>query len=357
MMTTEARNKHALNGNWDLAMDYPVLDPAADLDVGENHAFWFFDHAGQYSLLNCHIQGGGSVPAGSVITGTYQKFDNWRRRRIVFPIGGPNDELMVDFAIADGAEANGYALGGWTFRCIVPFERWTGQYRGSPRVIPRLDSLPGIVDLDGPREPIEIDVDFEMALPPWLTGGYCEDPPGRADGLLAVGRPRYEQLCHVLGTVRRPGRADYQFTGTGLRTHRLGARAATVCRGTSWASAVFPSGKGFGSLQLLDKAGGKMYAEAFVAAADRVMRQVRVVRTPYLEKLDCVGRRFEIELEEVGRSHVVAGEVLQCAFNYGIGVDRAPGAIDFAHMMCRYHWDDEETVGLLEQGMEIERLT
>lgn len=345
-----------LSGGLPLAMDYPILDPGADLKAGENHAFWFFDDSGKYSLLNCHIQGGGSVPAGSVVTGEYQAFDSWKTRRIVFPIAGPDDELMVDFAIADGAERDGYTLGGWTFRCEKPFERWTGRYSGKPRVIERSRSMRDVIDLNGPRASIEIDLVFEMTLPPWSNGTFVEQTASTTNGVLAIGKPRYEQLCRVSGTVRRPEQPDYPFTGTGIRTHRLGERKATVILASSWTSAVFPSGKGFGSVQLLSPDGSKMYSEAFVTSPGSGMSMARIVETPYWQRLDTVGERFTIKLDGPEGLQTVEVEVLKAAYNYGIGVDRTAGAIDFCHMMCRYRWDGEETVGLMELGMAVERL-
>ena len=48
----------ALNGGLADSQDCPILDSAADVSCGENHAFWFFDDKGRYSLLNYHIHFG-----------------------------------------------------------------------------------------------------------------------------------------------------------------------------------------------------------------------------------------------------------------------------------------------------------
>ena len=344
----------SLHGGLPPEADYPILEGEADLSAGENHAFWFFDNAGRHSLLNCHIQGGGSVPAGSVVAGTYQKFPDWRTRRIVFPLTGPDGELFVDFVIAKGAEADGYLIGGWEFRCVEPFKRWTGRYRGRPRRTSRAETMRGIIDLDGPRVAVEVDVDCEMALPPWVQGDFAEESPGREWGLLAIGTPRYEQLYRVTGAVRIAGRDEYRFTGTGLRTHRYGKRVATTVLGSSWLSAVFPSGRSFGSLQFLDGEGRARYKEAFVTDAGGGLVAVRATETPWLEGLDCIGRRVAFAYEGPNGSGRIEGEVLHAAYNYGIGVDRSPGALDFCHTMVRFRWDGEESVGMMELGMLID---
>lgn len=346
-----------LSGPLPPEIDYPILDPTADLIAGENHAFWFFDDKHGYSLLNCHIQGGGSVPAGGVVAGAYQQFGDWATRRIVFPMGGPDGALYVDFAIeAAAANSDGYAVGGWEFRCVEPFRRWTGRYRGMPRLTSRAETLLGIIDINGPRVAIEVDVDFEMVLPPWVQGDFAESSPEREWGLLAVGTPRYEQLCKTFGTVRIAGREDYHFTGTGLRTHRYGKRVATTVHGSSWLSAAFPGGRAFGSMQFLDGDGQARYKEAFITDANGRMVAVKATQTPWLERLDCIGRRIEFAYEGPDGPGLIEGEVLHAAYNYGFGVDRSPGALDFCHMMVRYRWDGEEAVGMMELGMIVERI-
>lgn len=347
---------NALSGGLASALDYPTLDPAADLAAGENHAFWFFDNEGRYSLLGCHIQGGGSVGAGSVVTGAYQPFPDWRTRRIVFPIAGPGDELFVDFAIGGGAEPDGYALGGWEFRCVEPFKHWTGRYRGTPCLTSRAETMSGIIDLSGPRVAVEIDLDFDMALPPWIQGDFVEESSEKQWGQFVIGTPRYEQLYHATGAIRVTGRDEYRFTGTGLRTHRYGKRVATKLVGSSWLSALFPSGRAFGSQQFLNGEGVCGYKEAFVTDAAGCFFAVRATRVPWLERLDCIGRRIEFAYEGPHGPGLIEGDVLKAAYNYGIGIDRNPGALDFCHMMTRFRWDGEETVGMVELGMLVERL-
>ena len=346
----------SLDGGLRPETDYPILENTADLGSGENHAFWFFDNRGRYSLLNCHIQGGGSVPAGGVVSGPYQRFADWRTRRIVFPLAGPEGELFVDFAIAPGAEPNGYVIGGWVFRCVEPFKRWTGRYRGSPRRTNRAETMQGIIDLAGPRVAVEVDLDCEMVAPPWIQGDFAEESLERAWGLLAIGAPRYEQLCRVTGAVRIAGRDEYRFTGAGLRTHRYGKRVATTVLGGSWVSAVFPGGRSFGSMQFLDAERHVRYKEAFVADAAGRRVAVRATETPWLERLDCIGRQVVFAYEGPYGSGRIEGEVLQVAYNYGIGVDRTPGALDFCHAMVLWRWNGEETVGMMELGMVIDKV-
>lgn len=338
--------------------DYPILDPAADVSAGENHAFWFFDDKGQYSLLNCHIQGGGTVPPGRVIAGDYQAFDDWQTRRIIFPISGPGGELMVDFAIGRGAEADGYELGGWTFRCVEPFERWTARYRGTPRLTSSEETRVGVIGLDGPRIRVEIDLECTMVVPAWIRGKFAQNIPGMERGMLVTGLPRYEQLFRASGEMRVAGRAPYPFTGTGVRTHRYGRRLVTQSwfLGSSWLSAVFPSGRAFGLVQYLGDEGVTCYSDATVTDDQGKLIMARVLETPWLESYDIIGRKFKIGFDLPNGPTWINGEVIATAYNYGFGVDRTSGIANWCHTMSRFRWDGEEVYGMMELGMLGDRV-
>ncbi len=347
-----------LNGGLDPAADYPILDPLADLTSGENHAFWFFDDRGKYALLNCHIQGGGTVPPGRVVSGDYQAFPDWETRRIIFPVAGPDGALHVDFAVERGGKVDGYELGGWSFRCEQPFRRWTGRYRGAPRLTSTAETCAGIIPIDGPRRGLEIDLTMEMALPVWMRGDFAEDLPGRERAMLATGLPRYEQVYRVMGEVRVEGEPAYPFTGTGVRTHRYGRRVATGdwFHGSSWLSALFPSGRAFGSVQYLGNSGEAVYSDAAVTDVRGLPVQARVTATPWLTRYDCVGQRVEWCYEQDGKPGVIRGEIVAAAYNYGFGLDRTPGIVNWCHTMTRFEWDGEETYGMMELGMITDRL-
>ena len=349
----------ALNSGLADSLDCPTLNSAADVSCGENHAFWFFDDKGRYSLLNCHIQGGGTVPAGRVVAGEYRQFEDWATRRIVFPLAGPDGELMVDFAIAPGAEPNGYRLGGWEFRCIKPFKQWTGRYHGMPRLTSTEETRAGVIDLAGPRVAVEINLDMIMATPAWMRGRFAQPIPGMERGLLATGIPRYEQLFRLTGEIRVAGRESHAFTGTGLRTHRYGRRVATGSwfLGSSWLSAIFPSGRAFGSVQYLGDGGVPCYSDSTVTDATGALISARCIETPWLESHDIIGRAFRIAFElPDGSATRIDGEVVAAAYNYGFGIDRSPGVVNWCHTMSRFRWDGEEAYGAMELGMMVDRV-
>jgi hypothetical protein len=337
-----------LTGGLQPSVDRPNLDPAADIEAGENHAFWIFDDTGEYALLNCHVQAGGPQLPG-------QPPPAWDTRRVAFGIATPGDRLFVDFVVDAGTTSDTLNTGGWSFRCVEPFVRWTATYRGSPRVTSAAETRKGLIDLEGERAPVEIDLELKMALPPWIQGDFAEDLPGREEGLLFIGIPRYEQLYRMQGEIRHDGRTR-ALVGTGLRTHRYGPRSTVKMLGHSWLSTVFPSGRAFGSMRFPAADGSDLFREAWVSEGDD-LAAARVIDSPWLKSLDCVGETWTVMLETAGGPAEIQGETLAVSYSMGLGANQTPGSLVLAHGMARFRWDGEEACGLIERSASIDELT
>jgi hypothetical protein len=335
-----------LTGGIEPVLDGPTLDPGGDLTAGENHAFWVFDNAGEYALLNCHVQAGG-VPG--------QSWPDWQTRRVGFAIAAPDDRLYVDWVVAPGTDSDTLAVGGWSIRCVEPFVRWTATYRGTPRVTSISETREGVIDLDGPRTAVEVDLELSMALPPWIQGDFAEDLPDREKGLTFIGVPRYEQLLRARGEIHHDGQS-HAIEATGLRTHRYGPRSLTLMRGHSWLTALFPSGKAFGSMRFPGTGGSDMFREAWVTGADGLVG-ARVLDSPWLTSLDCVGEHWTVKLDTPDGPTEIEGETLAVSYSMGLGANQAPGSFVLAHGMGRFTWNGEQTCGLIERSAPIEDLT
>ena len=310
------------------------------------HAFWVFDDAGEFALLNCHVQAGG-VPG--------QPWPDWSTRRVAFAIAAPGKRLFVDWVVEHGTTADSLVVGGWTFRCVEPFVRWTATYRGTPRATTAAETRAGVVDLSGERAVVEADLELSMALPPWIQGAFAEDMPGRDIGLTFIGVPRYEQLYRVVGEIRVDG-ITHPIAATGLRTHRYGRRTLTLMRGHSWLTALFPSGRAFGSMRFPDPAGGDLFREAWVTGASGLVG-ARVLDSPWLTTLDCVGETWTVTLDTPDGAAEIRGETVAVSYSMGLGVNHAPGSYVLAHAMGRFEWDGEQTYGLIERSAPIEALS
>jgi hypothetical protein len=332
-----------LSGGLPSSDDLPNLDPGGDLATGENHAFWMFDNSGAFALLNCHVQAGG-VPG--------ETWPDWPTRRVGFALAAPGERLLVDWAVETGTTADSLVVGGWTFRCVEPFVRWTATYRGNPRDTTTTENRNGVVDLTGERTPVEVDLELAMALPPWIQGDFAEDMAGRSTGLSFIGIPRYEQLYRVEGEIRIDG-AAHPISATGLRTHRYGERTLTLMKGHSWLTALFPSGRAFGSMRFPDPADGDLFREAWVTGDDGPTG-ARLIDSPWLTSLDCVGEQWTVELDTHDGPTEIRGETLAVSYSMGLGVNHTPGSYVLAHGMGRFEWDGETTCGLIERSAPIE---
>ena len=125
-----------------------------DPNFGENHAFWVFDTAGQFALLNCHLN---TVPG------------RWEQRREAFSFVLPAERLLVDWAEGNATTTEGPGAKNFAFRCIKPFVHWSGSYRGAARDTTAKELLAGVVG-EGPRTDVEFDIDLRMVAPPWVQG-------------------------------------------------------------------------------------------------------------------------------------------------------------------------------------------
>src|SRR4029078_11291667 len=106
--------------------------------------------------------------------------------------------------------------------------------------------------------------------------------------------PRYEQLCTSRGTVR-VGAEEHSFTGTGLRIHRQGRRDTGGFWGHAWPSALFPSGRGFGSLAFPERTDGPTFHEGFVFLDGRMIPATLVdSEAPWIRRLQ--GRGEDVSL-------------------------------------------------------------
>ncbi len=335
-----------LTGGLPASDDLPILDPARDLAIGENHAFWVFDSNGEYALLNGHVQAGG-VPG--------QSWPSWDVRRIGFAIAAPHERLFVDWAADPGTTHDTLVTGGWTFRCVEPMLRWTATYRGTPVATTTTQQRAGVTDLAGERAPVEVDLELSMAMPPWIQGQFAEDLPGRETGLTFIGVPRFEQLYRANGSITVDG-VQRPLEATGLRTHRYGNRTLVKMRGHSWLTALFPSGRAFGSMKFPDPAnGGDLFREAWISGPDGLLG-ASLIDSPWLTKLDCTGETWSVALDTVDGPTEIKGETVAMSCSMGMGVNHAAGSYVLAHGMARFHWDGETAYGLIERSAPIEEL-
>ncbi|GAA2430872.1 hypothetical protein GCM10010191_50660 [Actinomadura vinacea] len=258
--------------------------------------------------------------------------------------------------------------GGLGFRCVEPFDTWTMTYTGKAVRTSSSDLAAG--KKDGPLVDVSFQVEAKMAVPPWVQGALLSDVgallKNSVEGDL-MGGPRYEQLFRATGSVTVDGGEEHRFTGSGLRIRRQGVRKLSGFWGHCWQSAVFPSGRAFGYSAYPPRSDGKpTYNEGFIFTGDGELIPARVVRAPWLNRLQALGEDVSVVLETAEGNVSIDGvtvfsthDVHHSDDTYSMrSLRQEMPSFPVVHQAgVRYRWDGEETFGMLERSIPIEKIS
>ncbi|HLN05555.1 MAG TPA: hypothetical protein VK217_04720 [Acidimicrobiales bacterium] len=324
--------------------DYFFAGAPADPDVRESASVWVCDENGTLGMPRIGIEAVAK---------------SWDERGLQVNVGFPGDRTVVAWGrgeghspIDDDGICRTFGAGGLEFRCEEPFARTTVHFDGSA-----LDTNAGRLarsDFTGPQIPLRVDVALEAAAPPWVSGTL--NPEARAmfdEGFAgAFISPRYEQLCTCRGTLS-VGDDEWRFRGTALRIHRQGPRDVLGFWGHCWASALFPSRRGFGVLAFPERPGVGAYNEGFVLDGETLV-PATIVDAPWLRRLTPNGENVSLTLRTAGGDLHVEGETILAACMPGGLSPEFPPAL---HQACvRYRLEGEETFGMMERSIPVDQL-
>jgi len=285
-------------------------------------------------------------------------------------------DIWLDIAFADGRvisfreshkplpaiDQNGLATirgaGPLTFRCQVPFERWTASFRGLAPETTAQHLADGLL-LNGPS-PVEIEFDLEMSMtaPPFAPGSLSREASEILTGKQGeYVSPRYEQLFRVRGPLRVGG-TEREVVGNGLRIRRQGVRRLEGFWGHCWQSAVFPSGKAFGYNTFPPRGDGQATLnEGYVFDGSGVLQAARAVEIPWLDRLQTSGDDVSCVLETTEGRVAIEGATFINTRSVHKGTAVLPDdfpIVQQAH--ARYRWDGEETCGMVERSSAPDKI-
>jgi hypothetical protein len=334
-----------LTGGMDPSKDYFLAERPDDPQFRESASFWVSDNQGLIGLPRVGIEA---------------VSESWEKRGLQVNLGFPDGRTAIVRGSGEGRSpidddgiCRTFAAGGLVFRCVSPFRTLTLTYEGTA-----LDTSAAALaegDHSGPRLPLDVEVEFTCAAPPWVSGTLSAESSdlfneGFAGTFIS---PRYEQLCTCRGRVSFAGE-EWAFEGTGLRIHRQGLRDTGGFWGHCWPSALFPSGKAFGALAFPERPDGKpTYNEAFVFDGERLI-PATIVDAPWLRRLQPRGEDVSLTLRTDGGDVHIEGEtVLSACMPGGTHHEFAP-ALQQAGV--RYRWDGEESFGMMERSIPVDQL-
>jgi hypothetical protein len=334
-----------MSGGMDPAKDHFLAERPDNPEFRESASFWISDDRGEIGLPRVGIEAVAS---------------EWDKRGLQLNLGFADGRALIVRQLGEGRSpvdddgvCRTFAAGALVFRHVEPFKTLTVTYEG-PAIDTTFDAMVA-GDAGNRRAQIAVDVELTCALPPWISGTLTPDAAemfneGFAGAYIS---PRYEQLCTARGNVD-VGDDGWTFAGTALRIHRQGTRDTGGFWGHCWPSALFPSGKGFGALAFPERPDGEpTFNEGFVFLEDRMI-PATLVDAPWIRRLQGRGEDVSLTLRTVDGDDVrIEGETLFTNTIPGGSSEFAP-ALQQAGV--KYRWDDEESYGMMERSMPVDKL-
>jgi hypothetical protein len=232
--------------------------------------------------------------------------------------------------------------------CIEPLKLWRYEFMGLlARMNPASSQTASFEE--APKESVAFDVEVESASPPVEQGSQGDDGVHASTGTVVRVASRYEQLAHIRGSLRI-GERRLNLHALGMRVHRRNSTnmRETGTVGHSWATGLFPSGRGFHALAYMHPPEGKPGFLCGIYYDGKAHHPAEVLKFPYFS-----GRTdpepYEIVLRVGGETLKIQGlpvppylRRFSRATMVDVGFSRAPG---------RFLLDGEVGGGLLDGSL------
>jgi len=348
-----------LTGGIDPSREYVFAQRPDNPEMRDSVSFWVVDDRGEVGLPRIGIE---AVAA------------NWDAHDVQVNVAFPDGRVFRlrdngPSMPAQGPDGRPSVLGagGLAFRCVEPFDTWVMTYDGKAVQTSSFDLVEG--KKDGPLVDVGFRVEAMMAVPPWVQGALQADAGEQLKTSIEgdlMGGPRYEQLFRAGGSVTVDGR-EHSFTGSGLRIRRQGVRRLAGFWGHCWQSAVFPSGKAFGYIAYPPRPdGAPTFNEGYIFGGDGKLVPARVVKAPWLTRLQPLGEDVSLTLETADGVIEIEGETVFSTHDIHHNDDmysmhalkqEMPSFPAVQQAGVRYRWDGEETYGMLERSNPLDQLS
>jgi hypothetical protein len=348
-----------LTGGIDPSREYVFAKRPDNPEMRDSVSFWVVGDRGDVGLPRIGIEAVGA---------------NWEAHDVQVNVAFPDGRVFRlrengPTRPAEGPDGRPSILGagGLAFRCAQPFKTWIMTYDGKAVQTSSFDLVEG--KKDGPLVDVSFHVEATMAVPPWVQGALQPDAGEQLKAAIEgdlMGGPRYEQLFRAAGAVTVDGH-EHGFTGSGLRIRRQGVRKLAGFWGHCWQSAVFPSGKAFGYIAYPPRPDGQpTFNEGYIFSGDGLLVPARVVKAPWLSRLQPLGEDVSLVLETSEGVIAIEGETVVSTHDIHHNDDMysmhalkeevsAFPAVQQAGV--RYRWDGEEAYGMLERSNPLDQLS
>jgi hypothetical protein len=348
-----------LTGGISAAREHMFAQRPENPQMRDSVSFWVFDDHGEVGLPRIGIE---------ALSANWQSHDI--QVNVAFPDGRAFRLRQTCPALpAAGPDGRPTVLGagGLAFRCVEPFGTWTMTYDGPAVATTSADLAAGVKG--GPAAAVSFHVEATMAVPPWVQGSLLADAGAQLKASVEgdlMGGPRYEQLFRATGQVSVDGGQPRRFTGSGLRIRRQGVRKLAGFWGHCWQSAVFPSGRAFGYIAYPPRPDGQpTFNEGYLYTGDGGLIPARVIRAPWLTRLQALGEDVSLVLETASETVAIEGQTVVSAHDVHHDDDmysmkalkqEMPSFPALQQAGVRYRWDGEEAYGMLERSSPLDQI-
>ena len=340
----------------DPATERRSLWPAAgDTGYSENDAIWLYDEAQGVGVHAWLGHSGAQYP------------EAFERMSVFLPDGVVLARAERGPQFTEATQSGPHMLA----RCEAPFERWLYAYDGP--VLPTTAAELARGPVPAGRAPVNVvfEAHARMVAPAFPQGAFFKDKADYAKTSAShfFGGYRCEQVLTADATLRI-GDKWYRLCGTGLRTHRKGARvmqatdAVKVAEytGHRWMHAVFPSGREIYHSWFGGADGVAIDGECFVRDAGITYRAE--VRDPMPMGLEGAGARhsftFVSSLGETPIDCEIVADSFQSLMGeefFGVQWDSPnPACLAMSQAFVRYRWGDETAINMMERSVGLAAL-
>ena len=339
-----------LTGGLDVSREFGFEDYPTAPGMRDSVNFWLCDGQGRFGMPRCVMESVGPDWQNNGEATINIAFPDGR----VFSLREAGCRVPASNKGPDG-RATIFDAGSMRFRLVEPFKKWTASFDGRCIATTTLEQMHGAVsDKARHGESVSFDIEMDMAVPPWVPTHHLEAGLREilTDEELVYTQEwgpchRQEQLFDAKGRLR-VGNEAYEFSGTGLRIRRQNIFKLAEFTGHVWQSALFPSGKAFGTNNYAPRRDGKpSYSEAWIFDGREVV-PARVIRAPWLTQAIPSGDDVSLILETKQGFHHIHGETFVSTFEPKGGSPMF--ALFLQQANVRYRWGDEEAYGMMERS-------
>jgi len=330
-----------LREDWEFVWARRPEDPEARESVNA----WIWDDSGKFGIPRLGIE----AVADQWDTHDIQVNLAFADGRVfnVFGSGPVHDPLGAD------GEPRILGAGPLSFEVVEPYRHLRVKLDGQAIATTVDAQMAGWMpwSADGERVTVEAQIDIRPTSPPWENGSTSAEArrvlSTQEEGYL-IGYPwRFEQLCNATGSIT-VGNETHELRGGANRIRRQGVRRLAPLRGHVWQAAAFPSGFGFGFQIYPPRTDGKpTYNEGYIVDDGKVV-PARVVKAPFLNRLQPQGEDVSLVLDAAGKSIEIEGHTTMSTFM--IMPPEVGGGLQLQQGLARYSYNGETVFGMIERS-------